>query len=107
MELDRSEKARRQHPDMHVAGESDSSIVPEKLANNGGVPSPAELAFREDGVKVTLALSKSSVEFFKSEASKHHTQYQRMIRRLLDSYVEAQGAAASKAKGTERKRAPI
>jgi hypothetical protein len=30
-----------------------------------------------------------------------------MIRRLLDSYVEAQGAAASKAKGTERKRAPI
>ena len=43
MELDRSEKARCQHPDMHVAGESDSSIVPEKLANNGGVPSPAEL----------------------------------------------------------------
>ena len=28
---------------MHVAGESDSSIVPEKLANKGGVPSPAEL----------------------------------------------------------------
>ena len=47
------------------------------------LPSPAELAFREDGVKVTLALSKSSVDFFKAEASKHHTQYQRMIRRLL------------------------
>ena len=71
------------------------------------LPSPAELAFKEDGVKVTLALSKSSVEFFKSEASKHHTQYQRMIRRLLDSYVEAQGAAASKAKRTVHKRAPI
>jgi hypothetical protein len=28
MELDRSEKARCQHPDMHTAGESDSSIVP-------------------------------------------------------------------------------
>ena len=55
------------------------------------LPSPAELAFREEGVKVTLALSKSSVDFFKSEASKHQTQYQRMIRRLLDSYVEAQG----------------
>ena len=27
---------------MHVAGESDSSIVPEKPANNGGVPPPAE-----------------------------------------------------------------
>ena len=53
------------------------------------LPSPAELAFREDGVKVTLALSKSSVDFFKSEAAKHQTQYQRMIRRLLDSYVDA------------------
>jgi len=71
------------------------------------LPSPAELAFREDGVKVTLSLSKSSVEFFKSEASKHQTQYQRMIRRLLDSYVQAQGAAACKAKATVRKRAAI
>ena len=71
------------------------------------LPSPAELAFREDDVKVTLVLSKSSVEFFKSEASKHQTQYQRMIRRLLDSYVEAQGTAASKAKRTVHKRAPI
>ena len=31
------------------------------------LPSPAELAFREDGVTDTLVLSKSSVEFFKSE----------------------------------------
>jgi predicted DNA binding CopG/RHH family protein len=54
------------------------------------LPSPAELAFREEGVKVTLALSKKSVEYFKSEAAKHHTQYQRMIRRLLDAYVDAQ-----------------
>ena len=41
------------------------------------LPAPAELAFREEGVKVTLALSKTSVDFFKSEASKHQTQYQR------------------------------
>ncbi len=54
------------------------------------LPSPAELAFREEGVKVTLALSKKSIEFFKSQASKQHTQYQRMIRRLLDAYVDAQ-----------------
>lgn len=52
------------------------------------LPSPTELAFREEGVKVTLALSKKSVEFFKSEATKHHTQYQRMIRRLIDAYVD-------------------
>lgn len=58
------------------------------------LPTPEELAFREEGVKVTLALSKKSVEFFKSEASKHHTQYQRMIRRLLDSYVETHEESA-------------
>ena len=52
------------------------------------LPPPAQLAFREEGVKVTLALSKKSVEFFKSEAAKHHTQYQRMIRGLVDAYVE-------------------
>ena len=57
------------------------------------LPSPAELAFREAGVKVTLALSKRSIEFFKSEASKHRTQYQRMIRRLLDAYVDGQASA--------------
>ena len=56
------------------------------------LPPPEQLAFREEGVKVTLALSKKSVEFFKSEAAKHHTQYQRMIRRLVDAYVEAYAA---------------
>lgn len=35
-----------------------------------------------------MSFSKKSVEFFKSEAAKHHTQYQRMIRRLIDAYVE-------------------
>jgi len=68
-------------------------IVPDFL------PSPEELAFREEGVKVTLALSKKSVEFFKNQASRHHTQYQRMIRRLLDSYVEAQQAATQRSGG--------
>jgi hypothetical protein len=52
------------------------------------LPPPEELAFREEGVKVTIALSKKSVEFFKSEATKHHTQYQRMIRKLIDTYVD-------------------
>ena len=52
------------------------------------LPSPDELVFRDEGIKVTIALSKKSVEFFKSEAAKHHTQYQRMIRRLLDAYTD-------------------
>ena len=52
------------------------------------LPSPEDLVFRDEGVKVTIALSKRSVEFFKGEARKHNTQYQRMIRRLLDAYAE-------------------
>jgi predicted DNA binding CopG/RHH family protein len=54
------------------------------------LPPPEQLAFKEETVKVTIALSKSSVEFFKTEAKKHHTQYQRMIRRLIDFYVSQQ-----------------
>ena len=54
------------------------------------LPSPQELAFREQSMKVTITLSKKSIDFFKSEASKHHTQYQRMIRLLLDTYVDSQ-----------------
>ena len=56
------------------------------------LPSPAELAFNEEAVKVTLALSKKSIDFFKLEAAKNHTQYQRMIRRLVDAYVESHSA---------------
>jgi hypothetical protein len=53
------------------------------------LPSPAELAFRDEDVKITITLSKKSVDFFKSEAARADTQYQRMIRRLLDAYVNA------------------
>ena len=42
MEADRSEKARCHTSDMHVSGESDSSIVPKKQANKGSGPLSAE-----------------------------------------------------------------
>ena len=51
------------------------------------LPAPADLVFREARVKVTIGLSKSSVDFFKEEARRHRTPYQKMIRRLLDLYV--------------------
>jgi len=54
------------------------------------LPSPEELALKEQTVKVTIALSKASVDFFKREAKKHNTQYQKMIRRLLDEYAARQ-----------------
>lgn len=70
------------------------------------LPSPSELAFREEGVKVTLALSKKSLEFFKSQAAKHQTQYQRMIRRLLDAYVDAQALTLRSRGRADKRRAP-
>ena len=54
------------------------------------LPPPEELAFKEEQVKVTIGLSKSSVDFFKAQAKKHRTHYQKMIRRLLDLYVAQQ-----------------
>ena len=51
------------------------------------LPSPEELVTKENNTKVTIALSSRSIEFFKREAKKHHTQYQKMIRNLLDEYV--------------------
>jgi predicted DNA binding CopG/RHH family protein len=54
------------------------------------LPSPEELALKDETVKVTIALSRTSVEFFKEEAKKYNTQYQKMIRRLLDEYTAHQ-----------------
>lgn len=54
------------------------------------LPTPKELALKDETVKVTISLSKASVDFFKKEARNHHTQYQKMIRRLLDEYATHQ-----------------
>jgi len=51
------------------------------------LPLPSELVTRDETVKVTLSLSKESVDYFKKEAKAHHTQYQKMIRALLDRYT--------------------
>lgn len=51
------------------------------------LPKPEDLIFKEDAIKVTLNLSKSSIEFFKEIAQKHGSQYQKVIRNLLDRYT--------------------
>jgi predicted DNA binding CopG/RHH family protein len=51
------------------------------------LPPPARLALKEENVKITIALKKSSVDFFKKEAQKHRTSYQKMIRQLVDWYA--------------------
>lgn len=51
------------------------------------LPSPEQLAFKEEKVKVTISLSRASLKFFKAQADQHHTAYQKMIRNLLDTYA--------------------
>jgi len=81
-----------------VTGEKVGAYMTNKISYSDGpmeevrvvedfLPPPEELAFREETVKVTIALSKASVEFFKHEAAKHQVSYQKMIRRLLDEYT--------------------
>ena len=51
------------------------------------LPPPEELAVPQETVKVTIALSKLSIGFFKHQAKQHHTKYQKMIRQLVDRYA--------------------
>jgi predicted DNA binding CopG/RHH family protein len=51
------------------------------------LPNPEELVLREEKVKVTLELSKKSLNFFKNAAKNSKSSYQGMIRKLLDYYV--------------------
>jgi hypothetical protein len=54
------------------------------------LPPPEDLILAEDNVKVTLSLTRRSIDFFKREAKKHRVPYQRMIRRLVDEYAAGQ-----------------
>jgi hypothetical protein len=53
------------------------------------LPTPGNLVFGDDVEKVTIAVSKRTVDFFKREARLHGTQYRRMVGALLDRYAEA------------------
>jgi predicted DNA binding CopG/RHH family protein len=51
------------------------------------LPPPEKLVMPDDTVKITIALKRTSIEFFKQEAKKNKVKYQKMIRNLLDSYA--------------------
>ncbi len=65
---------------------TDEPIGEVKIINDF-LPSPGQLVRKEENVKVTLTLTKASLDFFKSTAKKNHTQYQKMIRNLVDEYA--------------------
>ena len=50
------------------------------------LPPPEALVLREENVKVTLLLSRRSVDFFKRAPKSRRVPYQRMIRALVDAY---------------------
>jgi hypothetical protein len=51
------------------------------------LPPPDKLVLKEDNVKVTISLKKSSISFFKEQAKTQKTSYQRMIREVIDWYA--------------------
>ena len=51
------------------------------------LPSPKDLIIPEETKKITIAFKKSSIKFFKHQAQRYHTKYQRIIRELVDRYV--------------------
>jgi len=51
------------------------------------LPPPDQLVLMEEHIKVTIALKKSSVDFFKKKAKEHDTSYQKMIRQVIDWYA--------------------
>lgn len=53
------------------------------------LPPPEAFANAKTSVKITIKLSYETIEFFKEVAEKHNTQYQPLIRKVLDEYVAA------------------
>jgi len=51
------------------------------------LPNPEQLALKEENIKITISLNKSSIAFFKKKAKEQHTSYQKMIRQLIDWYA--------------------
>jgi hypothetical protein len=70
-----SGKTRYTNEPMHL------KVVPDFL------PPPERLVLKDEGVKVTLTLSKPTVDFFKRRARRQRGRYQRMIRNVLDLYA--------------------
>jgi gamma-glutamylcyclotransferase (GGCT)/AIG2-like uncharacterized protein YtfP len=65
-----------------------------RLIKKGELPSLDELVGKlRRQTKVTLALDHDALEFFKREARRRNTSYQRMIRNLVRSYARAHASA--------------
>ena len=75
----------RKNDSLDAAPKGNLTIIRDML------PPPSQLVRREDTVRVTSEYTKSSINFLKEEAKKAKVPYQRMLRSLIDMYVEQQG----------------
>lgn len=51
------------------------------------MPYPVGLVSSDTKHRITIYLNKSTVDYFKQQANKHHTKYQRMMRAVLYRYA--------------------
>jgi predicted DNA binding CopG/RHH family protein len=56
------------------------------------LPPPEHFVLKEKNVKVTITLSKNSIDFFKHYAQRSRGHYQTMIRDIIDHYVARHAA---------------
>src|SRR5215211_6633203 len=80
------ETARYEEDPFELGNIDDAKLV----AVDNFLPRPEDLVFRPKGVKVTITLSEDSLNYFKAQAERLQTPYQRMIRNLIDEYVHRQ-----------------
>jgi hypothetical protein len=80
---------------------TDGPIGPIKVVPDF-LPPPEQLVFKQDAAKITISLSKHSIAFFKAEAARNRTSYQRMIRRLLDLYVVQAETSKKRSRGKRK-----
>jgi predicted DNA binding CopG/RHH family protein len=52
------------------------------------LPPPELLILKEETKKVTISLSKKSINFFKQISGETQIPYQQMIRKVLDTYTD-------------------
>jgi len=60
------------------------------------LPPPELLIRKQEHIRVTINLNKSSVGYFKKIARTGHTRYQKIIRNLLDHYATRQTPTSGK-----------
>lgn len=82
-----------------VIGEKEKKFMSNKMVNYSDgeigkvkiiedfLPNPKDLVLKDDSTKITIALSKNSVAFFKKQAKIYHVPYQKMIKAVLDKYA--------------------